>query len=187
MSVWPLMERRRISQPSSRHRADSCLHARCAALRRLQSSLVYLHVISLTLNAPRSSLTLIFLFIPDMNVDLFLFSSFSERSVSGSPKWRPVSGAHPRGACSSRPADRGSHTGCSSRGKVQKVCMARQFVFSIDTSFISAENYYNCTLLFFDFLRAKGITGRDVTPFILKMVNELTEGKSLQASIHQNI
>ncbi|TNN71704.1 CCR4-NOT transcription complex subunit 4 [Liparis tanakae] len=29
--------------------------------------------------------------------------------------------------------------------------------------------------------RAKGITGRDVTPFILKMVNELTEGKSLQA------
>ncbi|XP_034390908.1 pseudouridine-metabolizing bifunctional protein C1861.05 [Cyclopterus lumpus] len=31
--------------------------------------------------------------------------------------------------------------------------------------------------------RAKGITGRDVTPFILKMVNELTEGKSLQANI----
>ncbi|XP_040018652.2 uncharacterized protein LOC120809115 [Gasterosteus aculeatus] len=30
---------------------------------------------------------------------------------------------------------------------------------------------------------AKGITGRDVTPFILQMVNELTEGKSLQANI----
>ncbi|XP_032379145.1 pseudouridine-metabolizing bifunctional protein C1861.05 [Etheostoma spectabile] len=31
--------------------------------------------------------------------------------------------------------------------------------------------------------RAKGITGRDVTPFILQKVNELTEGKSLQANI----
>uniref|UniRef100_A0A3B4VLQ3 Zgc:136858 n=1 Tax=Seriola dumerili TaxID=41447 RepID=A0A3B4VLQ3_SERDU len=30
---------------------------------------------------------------------------------------------------------------------------------------------------------AKGITGRDVTPFILQKVNELTEGKSLQANI----
>ncbi|KAL6106478.1 uncharacterized protein ACO6RY_10341 [Pungitius sinensis] len=30
---------------------------------------------------------------------------------------------------------------------------------------------------------AKGITGRDVTPFILQTVNELTEGKSLQANI----
>ncbi|KAM8892240.1 uncharacterized protein AB9W97_012353 isoform 2-T2 [Spinachia spinachia] len=30
---------------------------------------------------------------------------------------------------------------------------------------------------------AKGITGRDVTPFILQMVNELTEGKSLLANI----
>ncbi|KAM7396967.1 hypothetical protein PAMP_019970 [Pampus punctatissimus] len=29
----------------------------------------------------------------------------------------------------------------------------------------------------------KGITGRDVTPFILQKVNELTEGKSLQANI----
>ncbi|XP_055365674.1 uncharacterized protein zgc:136858 isoform X3 [Betta splendens] len=31
--------------------------------------------------------------------------------------------------------------------------------------------------------RAKGITGKDVTPFILQKVNELTEGKSLQANI----
>uniref|UniRef100_A0AAQ6ILB1 Carbohydrate kinase PfkB domain-containing protein n=1 Tax=Anabas testudineus TaxID=64144 RepID=A0AAQ6ILB1_ANATE len=30
---------------------------------------------------------------------------------------------------------------------------------------------------------AKGITGRDVTPFILQRVNELTKGKSLQANI----
>ncbi|XP_054865128.1 uncharacterized protein zgc:136858 isoform X3 [Amphiprion ocellaris] len=30
---------------------------------------------------------------------------------------------------------------------------------------------------------AKGVTGRDVTPFILQKVNELTEGKSLQANI----
>ncbi|XP_031139138.1 pseudouridine-metabolizing bifunctional protein C1861.05 [Sander lucioperca] len=30
---------------------------------------------------------------------------------------------------------------------------------------------------------AKGITGRDVTPFILQKVNELTEGKSLRANI----
>ncbi|XP_029379574.1 pseudouridine-metabolizing bifunctional protein C1861.05 [Echeneis naucrates] len=30
---------------------------------------------------------------------------------------------------------------------------------------------------------AKGITGRDVTPFILQKVNEITEGKSLQANI----
>nr|XP_019934643.1 PREDICTED: pseudouridine-metabolizing bifunctional protein C1861.05-like isoform X1 [Paralichthys olivaceus] len=30
---------------------------------------------------------------------------------------------------------------------------------------------------------AKGITGRDVTPFILQKVNELTQGKSLQANI----
>ncbi|XP_053174690.1 uncharacterized protein zgc:136858 isoform X1 [Scomber japonicus] len=30
---------------------------------------------------------------------------------------------------------------------------------------------------------AKGITGRDVTPFILQKVNELTDGKSLQANI----
>uniref|UniRef100_A0A8C1WUC7 Zgc:136858 n=1 Tax=Cyprinus carpio TaxID=7962 RepID=A0A8C1WUC7_CYPCA len=31
---------------------------------------------------------------------------------------------------------------------------------------------------------SKGVTGRDVTPFMLQRVNELTEGKSLQASIH---
>ncbi|KAM3870523.1 uncharacterized protein ACN63O_005641 [Diretmus argenteus] len=31
--------------------------------------------------------------------------------------------------------------------------------------------------------RAEGIRGRDVTPFILQKVNELTEGKSLQANI----
>lgn len=30
---------------------------------------------------------------------------------------------------------------------------------------------------------AQGITGRDVTPFILQRVNHLTEGRSLQASI----
>lgn len=30
---------------------------------------------------------------------------------------------------------------------------------------------------------SKGVTGRDVTPFILQRVNELTKGKSLQASI----
>lgn len=30
---------------------------------------------------------------------------------------------------------------------------------------------------------AKGVTGRDVTPFILQKVNELTKGKSLQANI----
>ncbi|XP_070763979.1 uncharacterized protein [Enoplosus armatus] len=30
---------------------------------------------------------------------------------------------------------------------------------------------------------AKGITGRDVTPFVLQKVNELTKGKSLQANI----
>lgn len=30
---------------------------------------------------------------------------------------------------------------------------------------------------------AQGITGRDVTPFILQRVNRLTEGRSLQASI----
>ncbi|XP_060891745.1 uncharacterized protein zgc:136858 [Labrus mixtus] len=31
--------------------------------------------------------------------------------------------------------------------------------------------------------RARGITGRDVTPFILQKVNEMTKGKSLQANI----
>lgn len=35
----------------------------------------------------------------------------------------------------------------------------------------------------FHSLRAEGITGRDVTPFILQKVNDLTKGKSLQASI----
>lgn len=35
----------------------------------------------------------------------------------------------------------------------------------------------------FHSLRAEGVTGRDVTPFILQKVNDLTKGKSLQASI----
>ncbi len=54
----------------------------------------------------------------------FVFFFCSEHSVTGSPKRRPVSGAHPRGACSGRPADRGSHTGCSNGGEVQKVSVA---------------------------------------------------------------
>lgn len=46
---------------------------------------------------------------------------------------------------------------------------------------------YRCLLISLcrlsDFLSSEGITGRDVTPFILQKVNELTQGKSLQASI----
>lgn len=38
-------------------------------------------------------------------------------------------------------------------------------------------------VLFLCLLSDKGITGRDVTPFILQKVNEITKGKSLQASI----
>lgn len=44
MSVWPLMEHQRISQPSSLHKADSLLHTKSATLRRLQNSLVYQHI-----------------------------------------------------------------------------------------------------------------------------------------------
>ena len=32
-------------------------------------------------------------------------------------------------------------------------------------------------------VRAKNISGRDITPYVLQRVNELTKGKSLEASI----
>ena len=40
--------------------------------------------------------------------------------------------------------------------------------------------YYEFIVLF---IRVAGITGKDVTPFILQRLNELTAGKSLEASI----
>lgn len=43
---------------------------------------------------------------------------FSKFSVTGSSKRCPVSSAHPRGARSNRPTDRGSHPGCTDRGEV---------------------------------------------------------------------
>lgn len=119
-----------------------------------------------------------------MNLDqLFLgfFVLFSKHSDTGSPKWCPVSSAHTRGARSSRPADRGSHTGCSNRGKVQKVSVACNLLW-IKWSFDLSLNKSSLSVLF-DLYSAKGITGRNVTPFILQKVNELTKGKSLQASI----
>ena len=33
------------------------------------------------------------------------------------------------------------------------------------------------------FNRAKSISGKDITPYVLQRVNELTRGKSLEASI----
>lgn len=103
------------------------------------------------------------------------FASFSKHSVTGSPKWLAVSGAHPRGACSSWTADRGSYTGSNGRGKVCKVSVACNQLW-IDWTL-------DCFLLSFDLLSAKGITGKHVTPFILQKVSALTKGKSLQASI----
>lgn len=43
--------------------------------------------------------------------------------------------------------------------------------------------FFFLSVLFFLLLSSKGVSGRDVTPFILQKVNELTQGRSLQASI----
>lgn len=100
----------------------------------------------------------------------------SQHALAG-PQERPlVGGAHPRGARGSWPADRGGDTGCGHRGEV---CTLP----AITRQRIPCWSYSSTS---FHSLRTQGVTGRDVTPFVLRMVNALTKGKSLQASILLN-
>ena len=61
----------------------------------------------------------------------------------------------------------------------------RQLLLSVCThiGYESFSQHLLITISSYTLLRSQGIIGRDITPFILNRVNDMTKGESLEASI----